>query len=114
MATPRLVRFLHSTHPEMAATRFDIEKFDGIKNFSLWQVRMTVILVQNGLEKVVIEKKFANANQSKWEDLDEKVLFAIQLWLTNNVLENVLMEKTTSTLWLKLEALYMTKSLPRG
>ncbi|MBA0694511.1 hypothetical protein Goari_004795 [Gossypium aridum] len=29
----------------MATTRFDIDKFDGIKNFNLLQVLMTTILI---------------------------------------------------------------------
>ncbi|MBA0688103.1 hypothetical protein Goari_005910 [Gossypium aridum] len=29
----------------MATTRFDIDKFDGITNFNLWQVRMTTIMI---------------------------------------------------------------------
>ncbi|MBA0650579.1 hypothetical protein Goklo_017981 [Gossypium klotzschianum] len=37
----------------MAATGFEIEKFDDKINFNLWQVRMMAILVQIGLKKVV-------------------------------------------------------------
>ncbi|KAG8479572.1 hypothetical protein CXB51_029377 [Gossypium anomalum] len=55
----------------MAASRFNIEKFDGIANFNLWQVRMMTILVQNGLKKVVIGKKLADMDQSEWDELDE-------------------------------------------
>ncbi|MBA0837979.1 hypothetical protein Goarm_010086 [Gossypium armourianum] len=29
----------------MAVTRFDTEKFDGVTDFNLWQVRMMAILV---------------------------------------------------------------------
>ncbi|MBA0697617.1 hypothetical protein Goari_021151 [Gossypium aridum] len=29
----------------MVATRFDVDKFDDITNFNLWQVRMTTILI---------------------------------------------------------------------
>ncbi|MFQ6630875.1 hypothetical protein Gotur_008920, partial [Gossypium turneri] len=68
----------------MTATRFEIEKFDGETNFNLWQVRMMAILVQSGL------KKFC---------------------LANTVLQEVLMEKTSSALWKRLETLYVTKSL---
>ncbi|MFQ6668738.1 hypothetical protein Gotur_034286 [Gossypium turneri] len=68
----------------MAAIRFDIVKFDGITNFNLWQVRMITILVQTGLKK---------------------------LCLANRVLQEVLMEKTSSALWKRLETLYATKSL---
>ena len=56
----------------MAATRFEIEKFDGETNFNLWQVRMMAILVQNGLKKVVTGKKPENLNQTEWEELDER------------------------------------------
>ncbi|MFQ6625762.1 hypothetical protein Gotur_004826 [Gossypium turneri] len=44
----------------MATTRFDIEKFDGVTNFNLWQVQMMTILVQTSLKKVVTGKKPKN------------------------------------------------------
>ncbi|MFQ6648285.1 hypothetical protein Gotur_021763 [Gossypium turneri] len=57
----------------MAATRFEIEKFNGVTNFNLWQVQMMEILVQTDLKKVVIGKKPENLNQIEWEELDERV-----------------------------------------
>ncbi|MFQ6663229.1 hypothetical protein Gotur_030834 [Gossypium turneri] len=95
----------------MAATMFEIEKFDGETNFNMWQVRMILILVQTGLKKVVIEKKPKNLNQTEWEKLDEKALFAIQLCFTNTVLQEVLMKYTLTALWKRLQTLYVTKSL---
>ncbi|KAG8485692.1 hypothetical protein CXB51_019003 [Gossypium anomalum] len=95
----------------MATIRFEIEKFDGEKIFNFWQVRMMVILVQSGLKKVVTGKKPENLNKVEWEELDEKALSAIQLCLVNTVLQEVLMEKTSSALWKRLETLYVTKSL---
>ncbi|MFQ6634905.1 hypothetical protein Gotur_010878 [Gossypium turneri] len=68
----------------MKATRFDIEKFDGVTNFNLWQIQMMTILVQTSLKK---------------------------LCLANRVLQEVLMEKTSSALWKMLETLYATKSV---
>ncbi|KAH1113876.1 hypothetical protein J1N35_007254 [Gossypium stocksii] len=100
-----------SAHSDMAAKRFEIEKFDGETNFNLWQVRMMAILVQSGLKKVVTGKKPENLNKTEWEELDEKALSAIQLCLANTVLQEVLMEKTSSALWKRLETLYATKSL---
>ncbi|KAG8499485.1 hypothetical protein CXB51_005959 [Gossypium anomalum] len=95
----------------MTATRFEIEKFDGETSFNLWQVRMMAILVQSGLKKIVTGKKPENLNKTEWEELDEKALSAIQLCLANTVLQEVLMEKTSSALWKMLETLYATKSL---
>ncbi|MFQ6670417.1 hypothetical protein Gotur_035348 [Gossypium turneri] len=91
----------------MTAIRFEFEKLDGETNFNLWQVRMITILVQTDLKKVVTRKKPENLNH---EELDEKTLSAIQLCLTNMVLPEVLMEKTSSALWKRLETLYATKS----
>ncbi|MFQ6628747.1 hypothetical protein Gotur_006839 [Gossypium turneri] len=74
----------------MATTRFEIEKFDGVTNFNLWQVRMMVILVQTGLKKVITRKKPENLNQTEWEELDEKVLDHISQFITLlNDLKNV-------------------------
>ncbi|MFQ6634442.1 hypothetical protein Gotur_010851 [Gossypium turneri] len=72
---------------------------------------MMSILVQTGLKNVVTEKKHKNLNQTEWEELDEKTLSTIQLCLANTVLQELLMEKTSSTLWKMLETLYVTKSL---
>ncbi|MBA0871170.1 hypothetical protein Goshw_021959 [Gossypium schwendimanii] len=46
----------------MTITRFDIDKFDGITDFNLWQVRMTTILIQSNLEKVLTKKQPADMN----------------------------------------------------
>ncbi|MFQ6625657.1 hypothetical protein Gotur_006375 [Gossypium turneri] len=74
----------------MAATRFEIEKFDGETNFNLWQVRMMAILVQSGLKKVVTGKKPENLNKTEWEEVVEKALDRISQFITLlNDLKNV-------------------------
>ncbi|MFQ6624377.1 hypothetical protein Gotur_004302 [Gossypium turneri] len=75
----------------MEATRFDIDKFNGITNFNLWQVRMMTILIQSDLEKVHKEKKPADMDKSEWI--------------------GGFVEKTTFILWKMLKTLYATKSL---
>ncbi|MBA0620075.1 hypothetical protein Godav_005846 [Gossypium davidsonii] len=91
---------------EIVETRFDIQKFEGVTNFNLWQVQIMVIIVKPGLKKVVTGKKLENLDQIKWEELNEKVSSAIQLCLVNRVLQEVLMEKTSSTLWKKETLVY--------
>ena len=44
-------------------------------------------------------------------DLDERALSGIRLCLADDVLFNIVSEKTATGLWSKLEKLYMTKSL---
>ena len=47
----------------------------------------------------------------EWEELEEKALSAIQLYLVPHVLREVLDKTTAVGLWVQLEELYMTKSL---
>ena len=46
-----------------------------------------------------------------WQKLDEKVLTAIQLCLTDKVLDEFSIEKTLSSLWERLQDHYLKKSL---
>jgi len=43
----------------MSAIKFDIQKFDGVINFSSWQIRRNTIFIQSGLKKALLgrEKK---------------------------------------------------------
>jgi len=58
----------------MSAIKFDIQKYDGVINFSRWQIRMNVILTQNGLKKVLLEKekKSENMKEQTWQGMNEK------------------------------------------
>ena len=42
---------------EMSAIKFDIQKFDGVINFSRWQIRMNAILTKSGLEKALVRRE---------------------------------------------------------
>ena len=42
---------------KMSAIKFDIQKFDGVINFSRWQIRINTILTQNGLKKALLGRK---------------------------------------------------------
>ncbi|GJS92397.1 retrovirus-related pol polyprotein from transposon TNT 1-94, partial [Tanacetum coccineum] len=58
-----------------------------------------------------IAYKPQSMSDEDWLGLDEKALATIQLFLTREVFREVIHETTTAGLWLKLESLYMTKSL---
>ena len=47
----------------------------------------------------------------QWEDSDAKALSTIRLCLVDDVLFNIIGETSSTTLWNKLESLYMTKSV---
>ncbi|KAL5781745.1 hypothetical protein ACOSP7_006774 [Xanthoceras sorbifolium] len=95
----------------MSTAKFEVVKFDRKINFTLWQVRMRAVLVQSGVQKALKGVKPADMKDADWEDIDEKARSAIQLSLSDEVLREVISEKTTKELWEKLESLYLKKTL---
>ena len=97
----------------MATTKFDIQQFDGRINFGMWKVRMMAVLTQQGLRIALSSKEMKppTMKDSEWDEIDEKALSAIQLCITDDVLQEVLSEKTAAALWTKLESLYMKKTV---
>jgi len=60
-------------------------------------------------------EKFGNKDSKSWTEeekrKDRKALSHIHLHFSNNILQEVLLEKTTTALWLKLESICMSKDL---
>ncbi|GKE37122.1 hypothetical protein Tco_1460527 [Tanacetum coccineum] len=94
-------------------TKFDIDKFDSKIIFAIWKVHMQAVLTHHGYKKALggIAHKPQSMSDEDWLELDEKALATIQLFLTREVLREVIHETTAAGLMLKLESLYMTKSL---
>ena len=57
---------------KMYAIKFDIQKFNGIINFSKWQIRTNAMLAQSGLKKALLmrEKKPQDMMDETWQELD--------------------------------------------
>ena len=83
----------------MSVIKFDIQKFDGVINFSRWQIRMNAILTQSGLKKELLgrEKKPQDMKKETWQELDEKTLTAIQLCSVDKM-DDIFTEKIASLL----------------
>lgn len=73
------------------ATIYEIEKFNGHSNFSLWRVKMYALLVQQELPKALMgkEKLFVTMKEDEREELDLKTLSVIQLCLDDEVLREL-------------------------
>ena len=98
----------------MASMKFDLPALYYKTRFSLWQVKMRAILAQsNDLDESL--DKFSDKAQSAWSEAekrkDRKALSLIQLHLSNDILQEVLQEKTAAALWAKLESISMSKDL---
>ena len=96
----------------MAFLKYDIPLLDRDTRFSLWQVKMRAILTHADLDDAL--DGFSKKRES-WSDeekrKDRKALSQIHLHLSNNILQEVLEEKTAAALWLKLESICMSKDL---
>lgn len=97
----------------MGNAKFDLEKFTRKNDFGLWIVKMRAMLVQHGLQAALLGESKLPEGLTEKERLDilEKAHIAIILSLGDKVLREVSKETTAAGVWLKLESLYMTKSL---
>ncbi|KAK3010279.1 hypothetical protein RJ639_011887 [Escallonia herrerae] len=94
-------------------TKYDLEKFNGSNDFSLWRKKMHAVLIQQGLLKALKGKQGLpdTMYSDVKEDMLERAHSVLLLCLANNVLRKVSQKTTAAGLWLKLESLYMMKSL---
>ena len=98
----------------MATTKFEVDKFSGENDFSLWRIKMKALLVHQGLSTAIdVEAlgKLKASDANKAREIDSKAHSAILLSLGDEVLREVSKEKEALAIWEKLEALYMKKSL---
>ena len=97
----------------MSSAKFDLEKFNGENDFSLWRLKMKALLVHQGLAKALEgrDKLPQGLTDIQKNKILEKAHSAILLCLGDEVLREVSEENTAAKIWLKLESLYMTKSL---
>ena len=97
----------------MATMKFEIPLLDRNTKFSLWRVKMRVVLAQMDLDEALLglDKMPSSWTKEEKEHKDHKALSQIHLHLSNQILQDVLKEKTADALWLKLKELCMTKIL---
>ena len=97
----------------MSSTKFEIEKFNGKKKIELWKLKMQDLLVQQGSQRDLDgkTKKTLTMIDDEWGDLDAKALSTIRLCLVDDILFKIIGETSTTSMWNKLESVYMTKSM---
>ena len=70
------------------STKFDIEKYDGMASFALWQVRMMAILSNQGAKAAIFgqDKSATKMENKDSEMMDDIALSTIQLCLSDSTL----------------------------
>ena len=97
----------------MTISKIVVEKFDRNVNFGMWQLKMEAILVQDGVDLALQGAENIPDGTSK-EDLagmDKKARSSIILNLSDEVLREVATETTAKSMWDKLKALYMKRTV---
>ena len=97
----------------MGSTKVEIENFDDRGDFNMWRKKMSAILVQQKCAKALNGDKDLPETMSATnkQDLMESAYSLLILNLADNVFRLVDEEDTAAKVWLKLESLYMTKTL---
>ena len=90
--------------------KFEVEKFDGTNNFSMWQCKVMDVLVQHSLD-ITLEDKLEEMSNKDWEKINRQACSTIHLCLAKNPKYFVMRETKAKELWKKLEDKYMTKSV---
>ncbi|CAM8959845.1 unnamed protein product [Rhodiola kirilowii] len=95
----------------MVSAKVKIEWFDGKTDFGLWRQRMKAILVQIKVAKALTGTFPEPTTAEEKADALELAYSTLILHLSDKVLREVSKETTAAGVWLKLEQLYMTKTL---
>ena len=96
------------------STRFEVTKFDGTGNFSLWQSRVKDLLGQQGVLRTIKadDVKPAKMDPEDWAEMQIKAAGTIRLSLADQVLYHVMDEESPSAIWTTLETQFLDKTAP--
>ncbi|RVW85315.1 Retrovirus-related Pol polyprotein from transposon TNT 1-94 [Vitis vinifera] len=97
----------------MSSQKFEVEKFNGSNDFTLWKLKMKALLVQQKCAQAIEEEEKlpVGLTAAEKEEVVSRAHSAILLSLADEVLREVADETTAVGLWRKLESKYQKKSL---
>ena len=97
---------------KISTIKVEINRFDGQSNFFLWQIRVKDVLIQQeSIDALLCDEKLTTMEVQDWRWLQMQMMSTIRLYLTDEVVIHILGETSSMILRLKLEELYMMKSL---
>ncbi|KAG8481596.1 hypothetical protein CXB51_026522 [Gossypium anomalum] len=97
----------------MASLKYEISLLDRNTRFALWKIKMQAVLAQMDLEDALlgIDKMPSTLTDEEKKRKDRKALTQLHLHLSNEILQDVMKEKTAAALWKRLEQICMSKTL---
>ncbi|KAG8483161.1 hypothetical protein CXB51_022138 [Gossypium anomalum] len=93
--------------------KYDISLLDRNTRFLLWQIKIQIVLAQMDLEDALVgvDKMPSTLMEEEEKCKDRNVLTQLHLHLSNEILQDMMKEKTAVALWAKLQQLCMSKTL---
>lgn len=95
---------------KVGETRYKIDKWTGIGNFSLWSSQMRDKLIAQGQGKALGNTPPSGMSDEAWEELRIRVCSEIRLHLSNDIQMQVLDYTSSNELWDYLVKRYHNKS----
>lgn len=95
---------------KVTSAKYEVEKFTGHNNFTLWQIQIQDVLVSQGLD-AALGAKPDDVKDAEWTDICKRSLSLIRLHLAPDVLLQVLTEETSIALMDRLKQMYQKKFL---
>ncbi|KAG8476901.1 hypothetical protein CXB51_030380 [Gossypium anomalum] len=97
----------------MTSLKYEISLLNRNTRFALWQIKMQAVLAQVDLEDALlgIDKMPSTLTDEEKKRKDRKALTQLHLHLSNEILQDVMKEKTVAALWKRLEQICMSKTL---
>ena len=65
-------------------------RFDGTRNFGLWQRRVKDLLAQQGLQKALCDEKPTDITTVDWNEINENAACLIRLCISVDVMNHIL------------------------
>ncbi|KAG8474279.1 hypothetical protein CXB51_033804 [Gossypium anomalum] len=97
----------------MTSLKYEIPVLDRNTRFALWQIKMQAVLAQMDLKDALlgIDKMPSTLTDEEKKRKDRKALTQLHLYLSNEILQDVMKEKIAAALWKRLEQICMSKTL---
>ncbi|KAL9442051.1 hypothetical protein AB3S75_020539 [Citrus x aurantiifolia] len=86
-----------STRTTVTNAKFEVEKFNGINNFGMWQCEVLDVLCQQGLE-LALEEKPNKMDDKEWIKINRQACGTIRLCLAKDQKYSVMRETSTKIL----------------
>ena len=90
--------------------RIDAPKYDGKTDFTMWQLTVKKVLIQQGLDDVLKKTNPTKMSDTDCAKIQKRAASTIRMTLAPDVRYNVLKESTPKEIWKKLSSIYTSKS----